>query len=146
MRNALNTEPFEFFSRTPRLRVNLSSTLRQEDEHPRDIVIEDLSVLGCRLLTRHWISVGASVSIGLPGFGTIDADVVWRSESYIGCVFARPISASDIETAMQANTVHRLFEHDCNDYKLSPRTRLSIFGGIVSLSWLALYAGLTTVI
>ncbi len=85
-----------------RYRVGFDATLRDSAFVPLDVVVEDLSIGGFRVVTTTDLSPGAEVGLGLAGIGTHRARVVWRGEGIYGCEFVTSLKEEDLRTALSA--------------------------------------------
>ncbi|MBD2841024.1 PilZ domain-containing protein [Erythrobacter rubeus] len=63
-------------------------------------LIHDLSGSGLRLETDAELSVGDIIQVGLPLIGPVDAKVIWRELSFLGCDFVEPISQAAVNAAL----------------------------------------------
>jgi len=88
-----------------RLMLGRSSTLRTADGAPIDVVIEDLSVTGCRIRTSLQMHKGEEVVIGLPGVGTRRGHVAWSDGTEIGCEFEAPLTAAQVHETRTTETL-----------------------------------------
>ena len=85
-----------------RHRVDFDATLRDPAFQPIDVVIEDLSATGLRVVTRANLAMGVEVGLGLAGIGTHRARVVRRGDGNYGCEFVTPLTSSDLAIALSA--------------------------------------------
>ena len=85
-----------------RHRVSLPGTLRDPEQQPFDVVVEDLSRSGFRVPSDAALDVGDVVSLGLPGVGTCRAFVVRQAGDRYGCMFLTPLSAIELQAVLAA--------------------------------------------
>jgi hypothetical protein len=85
-----------------RHRVEFDATLRDPASLPLDVVIEDLSTGGFRVVTDTDLPTDAEVGLGLAGIGTHRARVVWRGDGIYGCEFVTALKEDDLRTALDA--------------------------------------------
>lgn len=84
-----------------RVTMDRASTLRDEDDRPFDVQIEDISLTGFRLRLPFAAMVDQDITIGVPGLGVRTATIV-RSEGKIaGCVFERPLDPGELQKALR---------------------------------------------
>ena len=88
-----------------RLALGRSSTLRTSGGAPIDVIVEDLSVTGCRIRTSLQMQNGEELVIGLPGVGTRAGRVVWSDGTEIGCEFEAPLTAAEVHETRTTETV-----------------------------------------
>ena len=72
---------------------------------PHDILVEDLSTTGCRILLSLDLPLDMLVRVGISGAGTRQARIVRGSQPIYGCAFVEPMSDADIRRATRADTV-----------------------------------------
>lgn len=87
--------------------VGAEATLRTGRAIPHDVVVQDLSVSGCRFASADMFSDGARISIGIAGLGVHQARIVRREGRLHGCEFVQPLTPAQVMIAGQAQTVHR---------------------------------------
>ena len=78
--------------------VGTQSTLRV-DGRPDLVLVRDLSQHGFAVETPQKLSVGASVTIGLPGFGSAPAIIKRIDTAGYGCQFVVPLAPSAFAAA-----------------------------------------------
>ncbi|UIJ44045.1 PilZ domain-containing protein [Sphingomonas cannabina] len=61
---------------------------------PREAILRDLSIYGCRIEGDRPRKPGASVQLSLDGSDPVAARVVWRDGAMMGCRFDTPIDRS----------------------------------------------------
>lgn len=79
--------------------VNLGATVRQEDQRPIDVSIDDLSTTGFRMQSFETMAIDSTVSVGIAGLGRHTARIVRQDGNYYGCRFVRPVSIDGIAAA-----------------------------------------------
>ena len=84
--------------------VELDATLRDPTWAPVDVVVEDLSERGFRVLAARDLPIGAEIGLGLSGVGLRHARVVRRADraGAYGCEFLSPLARPELRTALQA--------------------------------------------
>lgn len=87
---------------TERFRVELDATLRDPSHAPVDVVIEDLSATGFRVVTDATLELGDEIGLGLAGIGARRARVVWCGHDSYGCEFLSILSRDDMKAALAA--------------------------------------------
>lgn len=85
-----------------RFPVELDATVRNAAARPYDVVIEDLSTTGFRMVGGPAMVVGDAVSIGFAGIGVQPARLTRLNDDSYGCEFIRPLSPADLSTALHA--------------------------------------------
>lgn len=99
---ALSAQLYQDDRSTRRFRVEFDATLRDPAHQPIDVVVEDLSATGFRVVTSAALDMGVEVGLGLAGIGTQRAFVVWRGEGIYGCEFIAPLKIDDLAAALAA--------------------------------------------
>jgi hypothetical protein len=85
-----------------RFRVEFDATLRDPLHAPLDVVVEDLSASGFRVLTPADLAVGVEIGLGLAGIGTHRARVVRHENGAYGCEFVTPLTSAALDIALSA--------------------------------------------
>jgi len=85
-----------------RHRVEFDATLRDPASLPIDVVIEDLSTGGFRVVTDTILPLAVEIGLGLAGIGTHRARIVWRGDGIYGCEFLTPLKDDDLRLALSA--------------------------------------------
>lgn len=85
-----------------RFPVELDATVRNAAARPYDVVIENLSATGFRMVGGPPMTIGTEVSIGFAGIGVRAARLTRLHEASYGCEFVVPLSAEDLSTALVA--------------------------------------------
>jgi len=88
-----------------RFTVELGATVRNASERPFDVVIEDLSATGFRMIGGPVLEIGAPVSIGFAGIGVQSACLTRLHGDSYACEFITPLSAAELFTALKAAPV-----------------------------------------
>lgn len=88
-----------------RFSVELGATIRDASAHPFDVVIEDLSATGFRMIGGPVIDIGAPVSIGFAGIGVQSACLTRLHGDSYACEFVTPLTTSELSTALTAAPV-----------------------------------------
>lgn len=70
--------------------------------------IQDLSETGLRIETSGGLTVGEAVLVELPLIGTVEARVVWKRQSTLGCEFVSPVSRAVVSAALLQGSVDTL--------------------------------------
>ena len=99
---ALAAQLYQNGREAERHRVEFDATLRDPAFLPLDVVIEDLSTGGFRVVTDANLPLAAEIGLGLAGIGTHRARIVWRSDGIYGCEFLTPLKDDDLRTALSA--------------------------------------------
>jgi len=157
----LRTPASELDRRTgPRSELSLDVTLRRagdEDIIPAEIT--NLSATGFLARFPEGAEIPALLDVELPHAGIRTAQVVWNSESMVGCSFTRALARAEISAAQLkseprqtrpqfATTTASLVIDPADPIwdtasearageKWSPRSRLLVIGAIATLPWLS---------
>lgn len=83
-------------------RTAIPGTVRYPERRPIDVVVEDLSWSGFRVVLGGGLEAGDIVSLGLPGVGPCPAVVVRPTRDGYGCRFLAPLSAAELHAALTA--------------------------------------------
>lgn len=142
-----------------RLEMDRPGTLRDAQEVPQDIVVDNLSTTGCLLRTDADLRIGSLVTIGIAGIGVHPARISRVEGTSYGCAFIMPIRDADVQMALAGET---LIEIDfpkmpsppapiglAGDVSLSDgsiphyslRRRTAIIVGSAAIMWVATIAG-----
>ena len=79
------------FRRYSRGDVNITIDLREFGGGRMQAQIVDISQSGCRIATVSHLNDHGRIFITLPGFGPLEAEVVWRIGESYGCAFIAPL-------------------------------------------------------
>ncbi|WP_420145754.1 PilZ domain-containing protein [Sphingobium sp.] len=129
--------------------VQRMSTMRTEAQVPADIIINDLSVGGCRISGDLDLALDDRVTIGLPGLGARPAHVVWAKDGSTGLLFDQVLTGHDVTVTREANTlITGRFNvtgamladpsetaEPQDESRLSPASRLGIIVTAALLAW-----------
>jgi hypothetical protein len=102
---AINAKLINDVRTAERFPVELDATVRNAAELPSDVVIEDLSATGFRMVGGPHMEIGSAVSIGFAGIGVRSARLVRHDEGSYACELHQPLSASELSTALNATPV-----------------------------------------
>jgi hypothetical protein len=69
-------------------------------QKPIQVVIHDLTPEGFLMESTAAIAVGDRLEVAVPEAGAVEATAVWKSGSYCGCKFSRPISTAAVSAAI----------------------------------------------
>lgn len=87
-----------------RFRVAFDATLRNPSHVPLDVVVDDLSASGFRVLTTADLTVGVEIGLGLAGIGMHRALVIRRQKGVYGCEFVTPLTSNELSIALSARS------------------------------------------
>ena len=79
------------FRRYSRGDDNITIDLREFGGGRMQAQIVDISQSGCRIATVSHLNDHGRIFITLPGFGPLEAEVVWRIGESYGCAFVAPL-------------------------------------------------------
>jgi len=85
-----------------RFPVELDATVRNAAAKPYDVVLEDLSSTGFRIVGGPDMPIGSAVSIGFAGIGVQPARITRLNDDSYGCEFVKPLSAAELSAALNA--------------------------------------------
>ena len=88
-----------------RFAVELDATVRNASARPFDVVIEDLSATGFRMIGGPILDIGAPVSIGFAGIGVQPARLTRLHGDSYACEFVTPLDPAELSTALSAAPV-----------------------------------------
>jgi hypothetical protein len=129
------------------------STLRGAAQVPLDVLVDQISLSGCHIVTGEEVGVGELISLGIAGLGRVEALVVRRSRTGYGCAFISTIPPSLLVRVGKDTPVVALSDDrpapvvdadaDLPDVeKLPVRTRFLLIAGFCALSWAAIIASI----
>ena len=123
------------------------STLRGAAQVPLDVLVDQISLSGCHIVTPEEVNVGELISLGIAGLGRVEALVVRRTRSGYGCAFISHVPPSLLARVGEDTPVVALpderplhvFDADVPAVeKLPIRTRFLLITGFCALSWIAI--------
>lgn len=82
----------------PRRTVNFAAALRQKGATTNSAVIHNVGSGGCKVEADANVSVGDEVWLKFPGMEAKRSKVVWISPPMLGCKFAVPLYAAELES------------------------------------------------
>ena len=85
--------------------VGADSTLRSADAQPHAILLNDLSLHGCRIDATVPLVCGDMVSIGLTGVGRRNATIIRAKDGRYGCRFDVPLTPTALHAAFASDPV-----------------------------------------
>ncbi|MDB5701420.1 MAG: PilZ protein [Sphingomonadales bacterium] len=144
--------------RAERKELHVAGTLRHVGNIPIDVVVEDLSATGFRMLTQANLQLGEKVTVGIPGVGQRAAHVVRHTDNGFSCEFVDAIDArlvtmpSTAQSVVEADFGRQLDVGLLSEWsranppqieRLSQSRRLLIFGGIGVAGWLIILGFIT---
>ena len=77
--------------RPPRVDTRIETTLTDSDGNQIQVVVIDISQVGCRLETTAMLRIGEKVQIEVPKYGTFPAQIRWALGNEAGAVFLEPV-------------------------------------------------------
>ena len=83
----MEREQQDWISRSARKRVSLAGTLQRSDGSIARVLVSDLSYEGCKVFCDKLLEAGEVLSVTVPGFGTINAQVRWAADDRAGLSF-----------------------------------------------------------
>ncbi|MBW6531492.1 PilZ domain-containing protein [Sphingomonas citri] len=125
------------------------TTLRGASQVPLDVVVDQISLSGCHIVTPEEVSVGELISLGIAGLGRVEALVVRRTRTGYGCAFISHVPPSLLArvgedtpvVALSDDRPLHVFDADADVpdvEKLPIRTRFLLIAGFCALSWIAI--------
>ncbi|QGP77687.1 PilZ domain-containing protein [Sphingobium sp. CAP-1] len=105
MTGSYRTRLHRFYRAARRQQLQRVSTLRADDGAPVDVLLEDVSMSGCRISGAVDLTPGEAIWIGLAGVGTRAARIIWAESGRAGCHFIDPLSAAEFDQTHQASSV-----------------------------------------
>jgi hypothetical protein len=70
------------------------ATVRRHAAQPREALLADISVYGCRLITDATFKLGERLWIRLHGRNPVGATTVWTAKGLLGCRFDEALDRS----------------------------------------------------
>lgn len=91
----MEREPIDWSPRPDRRRVGLTGVGHWPDGSSAPVAVCNISYQGCQLWSDHPIVYGESLTLCLPGYGTIEGQVRWTEGGAAGVRFLTGSSARD---------------------------------------------------
>ena len=91
----MEREPIDWLPRAARRRVSLTGMARWGDGSSSKVLLSNLSYQGCHLWSERQLTYGETVTLMLPGYGSMDAQVRWVAGDSAGVRFLTGSSAVD---------------------------------------------------
>lgn len=85
-----------------RFPVELDATVRNAAARPYDVVLEDLSSTGFRMVGGPDMPIGSAISIGFAGIGVQPARLTRLNDDSYGCEFVKPLTSAELSAAINA--------------------------------------------
>jgi hypothetical protein len=125
--------------------LEADATLRHEDRVPHDVTIDEISSTGCHVATLLDFPAGTVASLGIPRIGMHQVRLVRETGGGYGCAFLRPLTASELATALASEAAARVTFADFAqqpavraDQRLTPPGLLgAAIVAAIALSWAA---------
>ena len=150
----LNASMYVHERQQPRDVVDSPGTLRDQNDLPVDIVIEDISLTGFKCRCDEQVRLDTFVRVGLPGVGMRFARSVWQQKPLFGFEFTAPINMAQLSAIGSPTLIHARFPGKGLDsdpvsnsmealvpkWGLPVVTRLALIIGASGVLWLALAA------
>jgi transcriptional regulator with XRE-family HTH domain len=80
--------------------LRLATSSRTPAGPPGDVLVHDLSAGGLLIESATRLADGETLAVELPGSGSHEAVVMWSSNQFYGCRFAKPLPASAMSAAL----------------------------------------------
>lgn len=108
-----------------------------------DIVVDDLTRYGCRIVTDVELAAGQVVTLGIAGVGPVETRLVWHGPQGYGCEFMAPLRPGAVTAATEVNVValggiDSVTATAPESTKWSPRARVVVLGVYIVTPWVAL--------
>lgn len=87
----------------PRRTVNFAAAIRQAGATTSDAIIHNVGSGGCKVEADAPVSVGDEVWLKFPGMEARRSKVVWVDPPMLGCQFAMPLYAAELESIAPAD-------------------------------------------
>jgi hypothetical protein len=121
----------------------VDATLRDSTSAPLDVVVENLSRGGFRVMTGADLAIGDEVGLGLAGIGRHAARIIWRGTGSYGGEFLTPLDADDLNTALSMPSSEPVALPAPRPVAaprigLGPRERFFVIVGAAVATWLML--------
>ena len=142
-----------------RMQLDRASTLRDGEDTPFDVQIEDISLTGFRMQLPFEILPDQATTIGVPGVGIRAVRIVRVEGTIAGCAFVQPLNRAEPDTILRfdSSVVQENFkyqaapaniaEKDGSELSaetagLSPPQKLAIVAGAALTIWLLILAAM----
>lgn len=138
--------------RQSRYKFAIGLTLHEADGTAIDVEVENVSLTGIGLRSRHALPVGTRAWLGIPGMGNHQIEIVRRDGDMYGCKLDAPLSFLNVREDKADDAVvfgrfaprPEAFLHDAvlldvavDTWSRTTRTAMAI--GIPAALWLALF-------
>lgn len=145
-----------------RMQLDRASTLRDDDDRPFDVQIEDISLTGFRLQLPFEVLPDQAMTIGVPGVGIRTLQVVRVEGATAGCIFVQPLNPAELGTILRfdSSVIQENFQYQAGPAKvaqkddselsaeaavLSPLQKLAIIAGAALTMWLLIVAAISLI-
>lgn len=145
-----------------RMQLDRASTLRDDDDTPFDVQIEDISLTGFRMQLPFEILPDQALTIGVPGVGIRPVRIVRVEGATAGCIFVQPLNPAELDTILRfdSSVVHENFNYKAGPANiaekdssalseeavgLSPPQKLAIVAGAALTIWLLIVAAISLI-
>ena len=91
----MEREPIDWLPRAARRRVSLTGMARWEDGSSAKVLLSNISYQGCHLWSEHQLTCGETMTLMLPRYGNMDAQIRWVVGDSAGVRFLTGASAAD---------------------------------------------------
>ncbi|WP_156678601.1 PilZ domain-containing protein [Sphingomonas profundi] len=88
-----------------RVPLGRDGTARDPRQQPIDIIIEDLSRVGCKLNSPLPLPIDRVLNIGIPGVGRREGRVIWEALPAHGVEFLWPLSDEEVACSRTAESL-----------------------------------------
>lgn len=145
-----------------RMQLDRASTLRDDDDTPFDVQIEDISLTGFRMQLPFEILPDQALTIGVPGVGIRPVRIVRVEGATAGCIFVQPLNPAELDTILRfdSSVVQENFNYKAGPANiaekdgsalseeavgLSPPQKLAIVAGAALTIWLLIVAAISLI-
>ena len=87
----------------PRRTVNFAAAMRQAGATTSNAIIRNVGAGGCKVEADAPVSVGDEVWLKFPGIEAKRSKIVWVDPPMLGCQFAVPLFAAELESIARAD-------------------------------------------
>ncbi|CCW20088.1 hypothetical protein EBBID32_44590 [Sphingobium indicum BiD32] len=144
------------------MQLDRASTLRDDDDTPFDVQIEDISLTGFRMQLPFEILPDQALTIGVPGVGIRPVRIVRVEGATAGCIFVQPLNPAELDTILRfdSSVVQENFNYKPGPANivekdgsalseeavgLSPPQKLAIVAGAALTIWLLIVAAISLI-